>query len=271
MDKVPQIPYALCGDHQSQMSGLVGYGSSSDEDEDTPQKPTLDQSLQNIVAANSQPAANDADIAQNSVHRVETIQESVVGPRLGPSVPVDQDVVQDQHDRISQVPMSERDLIQSLTAPTVPVSAIPPSPPGSPDSTANARFARFLDLKAKGVHFNEDLAKKSSFSNPSLFSSLLERVGLQEEDQYATSLPADLWNVSKFPDFAYKESLAKSQLEIRKQQEENRKAESAAGKRILEFVPQSEFNNTASRESTPLKDSRKGGRSENPSKRSKIS
>ena len=241
------------------MSGLVGYGDSSDEDDETPSAvsytPPQDSHLHSVRSV-----TNSTDLPQVDVH-IAKEQSGPIGPQLGPTGPSENDGVLEDSPELTLPVTSPRNMVQSLTAPTVPVDTIPPSPPGSPDPAANARFARFLELKMKGIHFNADLTRKSSYSNPSLFSTLLERSGLQEHAQYATSLPLKLWDVSKFPASAYKESLAKNQQHLREEEEVVKKAQSAAGKRVLDFVPQSDSASSSHR-STPRQDSERHSKSE---------
>lgn len=110
---------------------------------------------------------------------------------------------------------------------------IPPSPPGSPDPGANAKFAHFLTLKKQGVHFNEKLAGSSSLKNPSLLVKLREHVGIDDQAQYSTSLPDDIWDASKLPEWGYKEELLRAQQETRNRVEEK----NATGQRgPVEFV-----------------------------------
>ena len=82
------------------------------------------------------------------------------------------------------------------------------------------KFEHFLELKKQGVHFNEKLAKSSALKNPSLLQKLMVSAGLDEEDQYNSTLPVKIWNPKGFPPWAYKEELAKSQQEITKKREE---------------------------------------------------
>lgn len=126
-----------------------------------------------------------------------------------------------------------RALIHDLTLPPVPNLDIPPSPPGSPNAAANAKFEHFLSLKKQGVHFNAKLASSSSLRNPSLLKKMMEHAGIDEESQYNTALPADLWDVSNLPKWAFKEELLKAQQETRQKQDEK----NAAGQRSsIEFV-----------------------------------
>lgn len=48
----------------------------------------------------------------------------------------------------------------------------------------------------------------------------MDFAGVEEGDQYATTLPKDVWDPSGFPSWAFKEELAKSQQEILKKREE---------------------------------------------------
>ena len=148
--------------------------------------------------------------------------QELVGP-AGPSrstVPED-----DTFSEPSSLYTSQRATIRNLTLPTNPNLDIPPSPPGSPVPGADQKFAHFLRLKQQGVHFNAKLATSSALKNPSLLPKLMEFAGVKDQQQYATTLPADLWDPEGFPDFAYKEGLAKSQKEISKRkEEENAKA-----------------------------------------------
>ena len=82
------------------------------------------------------------------------------------------------------------------------------------------KFEHFVELKKQGVHFNEKLAKSSALKNPSLLQKLMVSAGLEEEDQYNSTLPVEIWNPKGFPPWAYKEELAKSQQEITKKREE---------------------------------------------------
>ena len=185
-----------------------------------------------------------------------------VGPVLGPTGPAPVDIttseLQDDGDSAPQSPYStERSLIRDLTLPTVPNYDIPPSPPGSPDDSTNAKFKHFLGLKQQGVHFNGKLAKSSALKNPSLMQKLMDFSDIGEEDQYATTLPKDLWNPNGFPEYAYKEELSKSQQQIRKRLEEKK----ARGQReSVDFVPAT-ASGESSRSGTPGSSGRMGPKS----------
>ncbi len=235
------------------MGTLVGYGSSSDEEEvaaEAISKPasTFEESLPSTtMAMESSPADQaDANASRNAIFGGTTL-----GPLLGPAAPTNDGTI--DGDSPAQTPenMSERDTIRYLTQAPIPMTSMPSSPSGSPDPAANARFARFMELKAKGVHFNEDLAGKSSFLNPGLLAMMMARAGIDEEDQYNTSLPLGLWNPKGLPEWAYKEELLKSQQESRDKGDAEKKALSAAGKRTIDFAPSRGNSGGSSRRSTP--------------------
>jgi hypothetical protein len=143
---------------------------------------------------------------------------------------------------------ANRALSRDLTLPAVPNYDIPPSPPGSPMEGSNAKFKQFLELKRKGIHFNEKLAKSSALKNPSLMQKLMDFADVDEIDQCATTLPKDLWNPDGFPEHAYKEELAKSQQRILKRKED----EKVRGHReSVDFVPASTAGESLSRNGTP--------------------
>lgn len=56
---------------------------------------------------------------------------------------------------------------------------------------------------------------------------------MEEDDQYATTLPKDVWNPLGFPAWAFKEELAKSQQEILKKREE---AKARQQRESIDFV-----------------------------------
>ncbi|KAI9850453.1 MAG: Proteasome subunit beta type-7 [Thelocarpon superellum] len=109
---------------------------------------------------------------------------------------------------------------------------IPPSPPGSPPASTTAKFTNFLELKKKGIHFNDKLAQSSALKNPSLLAKLMGFAGVDDKAQYASSLPTSVWDPDAFPAWAYKDALAKSQKDLQKQLEEEK-----AQRQALEFVP----------------------------------
>lgn len=169
--------------------------------------------------------------------------EEPVGPVLGPTIPTTEadmgDLLEDDRETggAPQSPYSaNRALLRDLTLPTVPNYDIPASPPGSPVASTNAKFKHFLELKKKGVHFNEKLAKSSALKNPALMQKLMDFSGIDEAGQYSTTLSKESWDPNGFPDYAFKEELVKSQKEILKRKED----EKARGQReAVDFVPAS--------------------------------
>jgi hypothetical protein len=114
---------------------------------------------------------------------------------------------------------SNRESIRSLTLPTVPNFNIPPSPPGSPPQPSSNKFARFLELKKKGQHFNQRLESSSVLRDPAHLQRLMDFAGISTEDQYASTLPEGLAVPTTFPDWAYVEELSASQKKITKARE----------------------------------------------------
>jgi hypothetical protein len=175
---------------------------------------------------------------------------SPVGPVLGPTKQVE-DMAgspRDDEGSISQSPYSaNRAALRDLTLPTVPNYDIPPSPPVSPIVSTNAKFKHFLDLKRKGVHFNDSLSKSMALKNPGVMQQLMDFSDIDEAGQYATILPKEFWDSTAFPEHAYKEGLSKSQQRILKKRENDK----AKGLRdSVDFVPATGSGET-SRSGTP--------------------
>ena len=99
--------------------------------------------------------------------------------------------------------------------PTIPNFNIPDSPPPPPANSEEAavlaastkKFERFLELKKKGIHFNERLQNSSSLRNPGLLPKLMEFAGISQMDSYTSSLPDSLALPKKWPAECYVESL----------------------------------------------------------------
>lgn len=89
-------------------------------------------------------------------------------------------------------------------------------------------------LKKQGMHFNDKLAGSSALKNPMLLQKLMSSAGLITNDQYATTLPKDLWDPTALPAWAYKEELAKGQQDITsKKEDENTRRH----RDCIEFIP----------------------------------
>ncbi len=239
------------------MSGLVGYDSSSDEEAPIKPRPNVappSEALNPAIAPTSEAQPNKDEVIHTPIAPRD---EPTIGPLLGPAAkPNGTSAIDETGSPTPLADISERDAIRYLTQAPVPATSLPPSPPGSPDPAANERFRRFLELKTKGLHFNEDLAKKTTFRNPSLLSTMMSRAGIAEQSQFNTSLPLDLWNPTDFPEWAYKEGLLKSQQEIQGQNEAKKKMLSASGKRTIDFALES-TSAASSRKSTPGQQSKR--------------
>jgi hypothetical protein len=103
-----------------------------------------------------------------------------------------------------------------------PNMEIPLSPPGSPTPDVDEKFGHFLKLKKQGIHFNAKLASSSALKNPSLLHKLMQFAAVEDEMQYATTLPTTLWDPLGFPEWAYKEGLGSAQKELSQKKEEVR-------------------------------------------------
>ena len=157
-------------------------------------------------------------------------------PNSGMIGPIARPQIEQTDNGVSSAPQSpyatSRGLIRNLTLPTVPNFDIPESPPGSPPPGMDKKFAHFLELKKQGVHFNEKLASSSALKNPSLLGKLMTFAGLEDSDQYANTLPRELWDPHGFPPWAYPEELAKAQEEAQKEREM-----AGTQREAIDFVP----------------------------------
>ncbi|KAF2499778.1 hypothetical protein BU16DRAFT_615159 [Lophium mytilinum] len=237
------------------MLGL-NYASSDDEEEvAAPVKEQTKATSQQAPVKSSIAPIHDAAISNEPALAPTTQpkdepgrEDPVVGPTMGPSAtpPPVNSVAEGDSAPLSPYSAS-RLIIRNLTMPPIPNFNIPPSPPGSPRPGPTARFAQFLELKKRGVHFNERIEKTSALRNPSHLQKLMEFAGISEIDQYASTLPEELAIPSKFPKWAYADQLVASQKEITKQRE----AEQAKVQReAIEFVPAS-ASGASSRAATP--------------------
>ncbi|OTA24133.1 hypothetical protein BTJ68_13494 [Hortaea werneckii EXF-2000] len=186
------------------MSGLVGYGSSDeDDDELQPEKPAKEPPTAPYAPVKEAPTQPD---------------EPPLGPAPGPAAPpppaAAAAVQDDSHpavvpsdpavtspdDPTASPPASPytttRHHLRTLTMPTVPNFTIPDSPPPPPRNSEEAailasrtkKFERFLALKQKGIHFHHRLLHSSSLRNPSFLPNLMQFAGLGPEDVYASAL-----------------------------------------------------------------------------------
>ena len=170
------------------------------------------------------------------------------GDIIGPTLPVADPSADTEDSIVPSSPYSAaRSLVHDLTLPTNPNLDIPPSPPGSPPPGVDQKFSHFRELKQQGIHFNEKLAHSSALKNPSLLARLMNAAGVSADQQYDTTLPNNLWDLSSFPPWAFKEELAKSQQEMLKRKEEER---ARSQRENINFVSASASGNS-SRAGTP--------------------
>lgn len=231
------------------MSGLVGYGSSDEEEEEDDDAPanSVSQS-QNTNATDAEALADVHEAEQNGAHiNNDSLTAPMQGPTAGPNRPshgeYELDGYEDNHDTPTTF-ISEQDMLRQLTQPSHPVSSFPPDSEGQAETQVTEKFKNFLNLKKTGIHFNENLTDKSSFKNPNLFASLLERIGIPPEAQYSSSLPSAVFSLDNFPPWAYREELLRSQQELDAQLDANKKAQSLAGKRTIQFSTASDTTST---------------------------
>ncbi|KAJ5818299.1 hypothetical protein N7474_003890 [Penicillium riverlandense] len=212
------------------MLNLDAYESSEDEVETHPPSDQSQRKQTPPPTAGNAPIQDKTPLAREHPQPQPPTAEVPSGPVLGPAS------VQTPSNELLEAGRSSpfsttRALIQDLTLPPVPNLDIPPSPPGSPDPAANAKFEHFLSLKAQGVHFNSKLASSSSLKNPSLLMKMMEHAGIEEQSQYDTSLPAEVWSASNLPPWGFKEELLKTQQEVRQKSEANKSSRDS-----IEFV-----------------------------------
>lgn len=174
------------------------------------------------------------------------------GPALGPIAASDLRTAEPDLENVSAPASpysSNRQLIHSITLPPVPNVDIPPSPPGSPRASTSAKMARFLELKKSGVHFNDKLASSSALKNPSLLQNLMGFAGINERDQFATTLPDALKPVPQdgFPYYAYDDELARSQERLSRKMEKEK-----AGRDKVDFVSASASSDNAAKVPTRM-------------------
>ncbi|MCJ1281962.1 hypothetical protein MMC26_001285 [Xylographa opegraphella] len=202
------------------MSVLVDYGSSDGDD-------AVGEASQlkiGRVPQDTPPGTNiDGQLKTNGNSKTNELAQKNGAPEIGPSIGPSNDLLESGTASAPQSPYSaNRALIRDLTLPTVTDFNIPDSPPGSPPPGLDEKFGQFLKLKKQGIHFNEKLARSSALKNPSLLRKLMNFAGVDESEQYATTLPSDIWDPEGFTPSAYKEELAKSQQSILKKREEER-------------------------------------------------
>ncbi|OCL11343.1 hypothetical protein AOQ84DRAFT_287419 [Glonium stellatum] len=221
---------------------MLGLNYESSDEEDAV-APILGQALTNSPQKQYSPS-----LPPGPAEAQPRTEGPAIGPSLGPSVTPPQGLSPNNSASIPQSPYSStRLVIRNLTLPPVPNFEIPPSPPRSPPPGPTKKFARFLDLKKQGVHFNERIEKSSALRNPSLLKQLTDFAGINEIDQYASTLSEDMAVPTSFPDWAYVEQLTTTQKEITKKREEE---QAKAQREAIEFIPAT-GSGASSRAATP--------------------
>jgi hypothetical protein len=185
-----------------------------------------------------QPSPIPAPVQQPAPAPMGPALGPMAGPSAGPSpMPEPLAFTNATEEEDASAPPSpytaNRLMLRNLTMPPVPNFDIPPSPPGSPSPDTTTKFARFLDLKQKGTHFNQRLYHSSALRNPGLLPKLLDFAGIGQEDQYATP-----WSqgavATKFPEWAYGDKLVAAHEKIAKKKEQD-KAKNP--REAVDFVP----------------------------------
>ncbi|KAL8767452.1 MAG: hypothetical protein Q9209_006038 [Squamulea sp. 1 TL-2023] len=233
------------------MSALVGYGSSDDEEDErfrsphthgtaAPTLPRGDNhhtSRCNGATASVSHNSNDTKHEHDAIpSKADVLHSTVIGAQAPPIEQLDSIGFTGRLSPYS----ANRVAIRNLTLPTMASLDIPPSPPGSPPPGISHKFEHFMQLKKQGMHFNDKLAGSSALKNPMLLQKLMSSAGLTEIDQYATTLSTDVWDPTAFPAWAYKEELAKSQLDIaRRKADENKQTQ----RDCVDFVPATNAGN----------------------------
>ncbi|PKY04006.1 hypothetical protein P168DRAFT_290131 [Aspergillus campestris IBT 28561] len=218
------------------MLGLGDYESSSEDEVNDKTSPPTERAPQEQpregLQTTESPVNREAHSGQQGLPEKNPNSEPR-GPILGPSHEDTQSTISASLNGQTSPFPPPRALIHDLTLPPVPNLEIPPSPPGTPPPAANAKFSHFLSLKSRGTHFNEKLAASSSLRNPSLLKKLMEHAGIDDQAQYSTSLPPDLWCISDLPGWGFKEELLKAQ---KKTQDTAEKKQAAGQKGTVDFV-----------------------------------
>lgn len=67
---------------------------------------------------------------------------------------------------------------------------------------------------------------------------MMEHAGVEEQWQYDTSLPTEVWSTSSLPSWAYKEELLRAQQALRREMEDKKSAQRST----IDFVSESSTN-----------------------------
>ncbi|KAF1971359.1 hypothetical protein BU23DRAFT_555897 [Bimuria novae-zelandiae CBS 107.79] len=205
----------------------IDYVSSDEEDVSSVAKPEPKPPLPAVVSApEPAPAPVEEKPAPTALPE---------GPAQGPSAtPLPEDDETQDITPPGSPFTSNRLMMQSLTLPPVPNLDIPPSPPGSPPQKSTKKFAQFLELKKNGQHFNQRLEGSPVVRDPNHSRKLMDFAGINDEDQYVSTLPEGLGVPAVWPEWAYGDALNASQKKINKVKESER---SKVPRYSVDFVP----------------------------------
>jgi hypothetical protein len=194
--------------------------------------------VESTTEPQQQPSPTPAPVQKPAPAPMGPALGPMAGPSAGPSpMPEPSASTNSTGDQDASAPPSpytaNRLMLRNLTMPPVPNFDIPPSPPSSPPPDTTTKFARFLDLKKKGTHFNQRLYHSSALRNPGLLPKLLDFAGISQEDQYATP-----WSqgavATKFPEWAYGDKLVAAHEKIAKKKEQDK---TKNPREAVDFVP----------------------------------
>ncbi|KAI9017810.1 HCNGP-like protein-domain-containing protein [Gaertneriomyces semiglobifer] len=85
---------------------------------------------------------------------------------------------------------------------------IPDEAVGECDPAIEQKVARFLSLKAQGMHFNDRLMRTHAFRNPSIMSKMIEFLGL---DETGSNYVKDVFDPKRWPKEAFYDEMLKTQ------------------------------------------------------------
>ncbi|SMR55447.1 unnamed protein product [Zymoseptoria tritici ST99CH_1A5] len=216
---------------------LIDYGSSDDEDDIQPEKPSKIAKIE-ATAPPAEEGTSEPQRPQPSVQDEKPVSLDTSGPAPGPSIPTQDTSAEFEGDTTPSSPYTyERNRLRELTMPTMPNFDIPDSPPPPPVNSEEAavlaattkKIERFLELKKKGVHFNERLQNSTSLRNPSLLPKLMQFADITREDSYRSSLPEGLGISVTWPEECYVEGLLR--------QNERKQKKKLAERDKVDFVP----------------------------------
>lgn len=122
---------------------------------------------------------------------------------------------------------------RELTMPPVPNFDIPPPPQETAPAAIEAKFKHFLQLKSKGLHFNNDLDTKHEFKDPAYMEKRLKFAGVEPQNEYECTLSKDCYDTD-WPEDAYYDKMKEKQVAEAARRREARKGQSR------EFVRSSE-------------------------------